>query len=99
MQLDMAESLINRHPLQRLPSPSRSASALVHVSPVLLELPVSGTNGLLSSWSGSLAFSGLSNSMVSLPVYLKRLLTCLKHAREPQSSVRFNQCDNHLLSE
>ncbi|KAJ5874396.1 uncharacterized protein N7529_002826 [Penicillium soppii] len=59
----MAEALINRHPLQRLPSPSRTFSALVH-------FPVSGTDGLASSWLDFQASYGLSNSMkplVSLP--------------------------------
>ncbi|KAJ5473817.1 hypothetical protein N7475_003383 [Penicillium sp. IBT 31633x] len=38
---DMADYLVNKHPLQRMPSPSRGVSALVHVGTMVLPLPPS----------------------------------------------------------
>lgn len=53
-----------------------------------MQFPIPGTDGSRSSWLVSPAFSGLSNSMDSLPIRLKGLLTCLEYARESQRSVR-----------
>ena len=60
----MSESLIKRHPLQRLPSPSRGISALVHVSALVpwFGLPLRSMADTLR-WRVLRAFSGLSSCM------------------------------------